>query len=284
MNRHFRKILDQGGEDAGALVGHVERRRAIFVSDEFEFLPRCIQEYERCKIQDMLAFQAWKGRLEIRIENGELPLALRDADELGIVDMIFDVKAHSVRKATGDQKGKFETELRDVPVHFLEGVLRWYNFLAVFEGESGCDNLEELLIDISCRAKSRDKFILRTTSRAWLYLGETYVRLMGRIPWAQGAKEDTPWHALKSQETLGAEERGSAKQDEYYMSDDELKFVTLLVAVEDRRRHNITDMPALSNVEFRSSFTAGRGATLALENNDLISAAETARRNFSHLI
>ena len=69
------------------------------------------------------------------------------------------------------------------------------------------------------------------------------------------------------------------------MSDDELKFIALLVAVEDRRRHNITDMPALSNVEFRSSFTAGRGATRALENNaDLISAAETARRNVSHLI
>ena len=76
-----------------------------------------------------------------------------------------------------------------------------------------------------------------------------------------------------------------ARKDEYYMGDDELKFLALLVAVEDRRRHNITDMPALSNVELRSSFTAGRGATLALENNaDLISAAETARRNFSHLI
>jgi len=118
-----------------------------------------------------------------------------------------------------------------------------------------------------------------------LYLDETYERPMGRTPWAQRAKADRPWHVLKSQEALDAEEKGSARKDEYYTSDDQLKFLAMLVAVEDRRRHNITNKPALSNVEFRSSFTAGSGATLALENNaDLISAAETARRNVSHLI
>ena len=69
------------------------------------------------------------------------------------------------------------------------------------------------------------------------------------------------------------------------MNDDQLKFFALLVAVEDRKKHNITNMPALNNVEFRRSFTAGSGATLALENNaDLISAAGIAREKFSHLI
>ena len=146
----------------------------------------------------MLAFQAWKEKLKIRIEKGELPLALRDVEEFDIVDMMFDVKTHSVRMATKDRQGKFEAELRDVPMNSFEGVLRWHNYIAVHEGESGCENLEELLIDISCRVKSRDKFILGTTSRVRLYLDETYVRLMGRIPWAQRAEEDRPWHALKS--------------------------------------------------------------------------------------
>jgi len=63
--------------------------------------------------------------------------------------MMFDVKAHSVRMAAKEQKGRFETELRYVPMNALEGVLRWYNYMAVYEGESGCENLEKLLIDTS---------------------------------------------------------------------------------------------------------------------------------------
>ena len=45
----------------------------------------------------------------MRIEKGELPLVLRDVDEFDIVDMMFDVKAHSVRMAAKEQKGRFET-------------------------------------------------------------------------------------------------------------------------------------------------------------------------------
>ncbi len=68
------------------------------------------------------------------------------------------------------------------------------------------------------------------------------------------------------------------------MSDDGLKFFALFIAGADRQKHNITDTPALSNIAFRSSFTAGSGATLALTNNvDLISAAEIARQKFAHL-
>ncbi len=77
----------------------------------------------------MLAFQAWKEKLKIRIEKGKLPLALRDVEEFDIVDMMFDVKTHSVTMATTDQQGKFEAELRDVPMNSFEGVLRWYNYI-----------------------------------------------------------------------------------------------------------------------------------------------------------
>ncbi len=98
-------------------------------------------------------------------------------------------------------------------------------------------------------------------------------------------KEDRPWYKLKYEKTLDAEEKGSVRKDLYYLTDDQLKMFALLTAVEDRKKHNLTDMPALNNMEFRNSFMAGGGVSLALENNtDLISAAEIARDNFSHII
>ena len=59
----------------------------------------------------------------------------------------------------------------------------------------------------------------------------------------------------------------------------------LLIAVQDRKKHNITDMPALNNIEFRHSFVDASCVTLALENNtDLIAAADAARNSFSHIV
>ena len=90
---------------------------------------------------------------------------------------------------------------------------------------------------------------------------------------------------MKDKKTLDAEERGVVRKELYFLTDDQLKMFALLVAVEDRKKHNPTDMPALNNMEFRNSFMAGSGVSLALENNtDLISAAEIARDNFSHIV
>ena len=154
-NKFCQKVLGQGGENADILTAHVERMRAIFNPEEFEGLPHCIREFEKQKNRETLAFMAWKDKLQTRIDNGELPPTIR-IDDLDILDMFYDVEAHSVRRATKEQTTKFENELRCVPLNALAGVLKWYNFLATQAGEAGCENLDELLIDISCRAQPRD--------------------------------------------------------------------------------------------------------------------------------
>ena len=116
------------------------------------------------------------------------------------------------------------------------------------------------------------------------YLDETYERLMGKNRWAYRSKEDRPWHTKKDQETLDVEERRDAQKDRHYLSDDQLKMFALMISVSDRIKHNITDMPALFNIEFRNSFVARSGA-LALENNDdLHAAAVIAKAEFSEII
>ena len=66
----------------------------------------------------MLAFQAWKEKLNMRIEKGELPRALQ-VDDLDIVDMFYDVKAHSVRMATKEQTAihNIKTSIMDSKLH-----------------------------------------------------------------------------------------------------------------------------------------------------------------------
>ena len=62
-----------------------------------------------------------------------------------------------------------------------------------------------------------------------MLLDETYVRLVGKFPLAWRDQGDRPWHILKTRERLEAEDNGTARQDEYYMSDDSLKLCALLV-------------------------------------------------------
>ena len=55
--------------------------------------------------------------------------------------------------------------------------------------------------------------------------------------------------------------------------------------MKKKKKHIITDMPALNNREFRHSFVDASGGTLALENNrDLLAAADVARNSFSDLV
>ena len=90
---------------------------------------------------------------------------------------------------------------------------------------------------------------------------------------------------MKDNETLSAEERGPVPKDQFHLTDDKFKMFALLIAVQDRKKHNITDMPALDNVEFRHYFLDASGVTLALENNtDLLAAADAARNSFSDLV
>ena len=112
------------------------------------------------------------------------------------------------------------------------------------------------MVDISCRAQPRDKFVLGTTSRLRIYLDDTYERMMSKTRKAYRDKEDRPWYKLKDKKTLDAEERGSVRKYLYYLSDDQLEMFAVLIAVEDRKKHNLTDMPALNNMEFRNYFMA----------------------------
>ncbi len=68
------------------------------------------------------------------------------------------------------------------------------------------------------------------------------------------------------------------------MDDDNLKLIALIIAVEERTKHNITNAPALLDESFRNSFAGAGGAMLALTNNaDLVSAAETSRMKFQNV-
>ena len=49
----------------------------------------------------------WKDKFTTRIENRELPLTLQDVEDMDVVDMMNDMKAHSIRRMTKDQKQKF---------------------------------------------------------------------------------------------------------------------------------------------------------------------------------
>ena len=284
-NRFFRKIVKEGGEEATILSEHAERNRAFLDPADFEQMPACIQECEKCLRREALAFEEWKRRLQSRIADGHLPKSVEPFIEgFDILDMFNDMKAHAVRAATVAQTKKFAEELENVPYPGLMGVLKWYNYLAYQKGEAGCDNLDELLIDTSIRAEPRDLFVLGASSRVRTYLDDTYERMMGKHRWAFRKKEDRPWHKLKDRETLDAEERGIALKDQHYMSDDQMKMLALLIAVQDRIENSITDMPALNNIEFRHSFVAASGALALEDNTDLHAAAEIAKADFSKII
>ena len=192
-NCFYDKIINKGGEEAELLSNHVENRRIILDPEDVACLPHCIQEYEKCLRRETVAFQTWKEKLKSRISKGELPPSIRTAlenDDFDIMDMFYDVKAHSVREATKAQTDKFAEELARVPHHALSGVLKWYNYLAYQAKEQGCDNPEELLIDISSRAEPRDLFVLGASSRLRIYLDDTYERMMSKTRRAYRDKED----------------------------------------------------------------------------------------------
>ena len=126
-NRFFRKIVKEGGEEATILSEHAERNRAFLDPADFEQMPACIQEYEKCLRREALAFEEWKRRLHSRIADGHLPRSVEPhIDGFDILDMFDDMKAHAARAATVAQKDKFEEEFRNVPYRSLMGVLKWY--------------------------------------------------------------------------------------------------------------------------------------------------------------
>ena len=126
--------------------------------------------------------------------------------------------------------------------------------LAFEHGEPLCNDIDELLFEISTRAEPRNSFLLGASSRVRNLLDETYERLVGRThSHAFRDKADRPWHVKKDQETLDAEERKQIPIDKYYMDDDQLKSIALMIAGSDRIKYNITEMPAIFN-EFRDSF------------------------------
>ncbi len=87
----------------------------------------------------------------------------------------------------------------------------------------------------------------------------------------------------KDQNTLDAEERKQIPIDKYYMGDDQLKSIALMIAGSDRIKYNITEMPAIFN-EFRDSFKT-KGGIMALKNHaDLCAAAGIVKAEFSEAI
>ncbi len=86
-DRHFRRVLRDGGSESIALLDHVNRRRAIFSPDDLHKMPKSMQEWENNKARETVAFAVWKDKLRTRIEDGELPLTMQDVENMDVVDM-----------------------------------------------------------------------------------------------------------------------------------------------------------------------------------------------------
>ena len=77
---------------------------------------------------------------------------------MDVRDMSDDVRAHPIRKRTQEQGEEMRRAFDNIPVEQLKGVLTWYDHLATEAGERGCEDFEDVLIDISCRRKNADQY------------------------------------------------------------------------------------------------------------------------------
>ena len=160
----------------------------------------------------------------------------------------------------------------------------WSNRLALQHGDATYNDLDEILFEIATRAEPRDLFLLGASSRVGDYCDQTCERLIGKADsYAFRDKSIRPWHVKKDQDTLDAEFDGRISTSKYYMDDDEMKRIVLMIANSDRILHNITTMPAIFN-DFRDSFKMGSGVLRLKDNADICTAAEVARTEFSGAI
>jgi hypothetical protein len=114
-DRQFQRVLRDGGSESAALLDHVNRRRAIFSPDDVQKMPKSIQEWENNKARETVAFAVWNGKLRIRIADKKLPLTLQDVENMDVADVMGDIKAHSIRRITNDQKERCEREFEKYP-------------------------------------------------------------------------------------------------------------------------------------------------------------------------
>ena len=101
----------------------------------------------------------WRGEVADRIRKGKLPITLEKLDRMDARDMRDDVRAHSIRRKTHEQGEAIRRAFEKIPVAQVRGVLTWYNFLALEAGETGCEEIEDMFVDISFRRKEADKYI-----------------------------------------------------------------------------------------------------------------------------
>ncbi len=192
--------------------------------------------------RETVALATWKERVRKRIEEGKLPITLEELENMDMRDMTDDMRAHSIRM-TKDRGDELKRALEHVPIEQLKGVLTWHDYLAREHGETECTDLEDMLIDISCRRVLADKHVLGASRRLQGLLDKIYVRLVGDYPYAWRNLVDRPWYLLRTPGRLQQEDDGLARPVEFFRTDDELKLLSLLIAVADRTKHNITDMP-----------------------------------------
>jgi hypothetical protein len=244
--------------------------------------PSVIQEYEKCVRREAQAFAEWKVRLKEKVANSKLPVSVgNQIESFTILDMFDDMRAHSLRMATSVRVAAFQVEFSKIPNASRKGVLRWYNRIAQQDGSPIYNDLNEILSEIAIRAEPRDEYLLGASLRLRDYCDQIYERLVGRIyRYAIRPKYLRPWHTKKNKEILDAELEHNLPRNKFYMSDEELKRLVLMVANSDRITHNITSVPAIFD-EFRNTFQLKQGQMMLRDNDDFCAAANAARVEFA---
>ena len=117
-------------------------------------------------------FAVWRRKVKERIEKGTLQITLEEFKNIGVRDMMGDMKAHSIRNKTRDRSEELKQAFENIPAAQLKGVPTWYNHLAREPGEKGCEYFEPMLVDISCRRKTADRYVSGFLMMCWKYLSE----------------------------------------------------------------------------------------------------------------
>jgi hypothetical protein len=279
----LRKVEGEAGPNWPILDAYIRGgTRGFMEPRDLDSQPSVIQEYEKCVWREARAFIEWKVRLMNRVADGKLPKPIeKQIESFTILDMFDDMRAHSLRKATSVQVAAFHVEFGKIPNASRKGVLRWYNHLAKQDGDSVYNDLDEVLSEVALRLEPRDEYVLGASLRVRDFCDQVYERLVGRIyKYAIRPKYLRPWHAKKTEEILDAELVHNAPRNMYYMDDEELKRIVLMVANHDRITHNITSVPAIFG-EFQHMVQLKRGQMMLRDNDDLCAAANAAKVEFA---
>ena len=140
--------MQQGGDDAAALLEHLQRRCTLYLPEEIPSLAKSGIGWEQAKERETVAFATWKGRVRKRIEEGNLPITLEELQNMDVRDMMDDVRAHANMKRTQDRGEELKRAFEHSFLAQLKGVLTWYDHLAREDGEEGCEDFDEMLIDL----------------------------------------------------------------------------------------------------------------------------------------